>query len=65
MKECWEDIVRHFANVELDRYVIMPNHVHGIIVLKGKENDLVKLEYFQPDEEFLRKKYQEDTSPNT
>ena len=30
---CWSDIPAHFTTVELDAFVIMPNHVHGIIVL--------------------------------
>lgn len=29
----WEAIPDHFHHVELDEFVIMPNHVHGIIVL--------------------------------
>jgi REP element-mobilizing transposase RayT len=32
----WEDIPRHFPLVELDAFVIMPNHVHGIIVIQGR-----------------------------
>jgi len=31
---CWHDIPRHFANVELDAFVVMPNHIHGIIMLR-------------------------------
>ena len=31
--ECWRAIPDHFAFVELGAYVIMPNHVHGIIVI--------------------------------
>ena len=27
----WLDIPKHFPFVELDEYVIMPNHVHGIL----------------------------------
>ena len=27
----WLEIPRHFANVELDAFVVMPNHVHGLI----------------------------------
>jgi len=27
------DIPRHFPHVELDAFVIMPNHIHGIIVI--------------------------------
>jgi putative transposase len=28
---CWRNIPRHFPEVELDVYVVMPNHLHGII----------------------------------
>ena len=31
--ECWLAIPEHFPNVELDAYVVMPNHVHGIVVI--------------------------------
>jgi len=31
--ECWRAIPDHFLFVELGAYVIMPNHVHGIIVI--------------------------------
>ena len=31
--EYWTDIPKHFPNVILHEYVIMPNHVHGIIEL--------------------------------
>ncbi len=30
---CWHDLVNHYARVELDAFVVMPNHIHGIIVL--------------------------------
>jgi REP element-mobilizing transposase RayT len=29
----WNDIPTRFADVELDTFVVMPNHVHGIVVL--------------------------------
>ena len=28
---CWEQIPSHFAGVELDAYVIMPDHMHGLL----------------------------------
>lgn len=31
--ECWENIADNFDSVELDEYVIMPNHIHGIITI--------------------------------
>jgi putative transposase len=32
-RRCWEDIPHHFPLVGLDAFVVMPNHVHGIIVI--------------------------------
>lgn len=31
--ECWRGITVHFPFVKLDEFIIMPNHVHGIIVI--------------------------------
>jgi REP element-mobilizing transposase RayT len=31
--ECWADLPRHYGHVMNDAFVVMPNHVHGIIVL--------------------------------
>lgn len=36
-KSSWLSITRHFANVELDEFVIMPNHLHGIIIIVENE----------------------------
>jgi len=33
VEACWHAIPHHFANVELDAFVVMPNHMHGIIIL--------------------------------
>ena len=30
---CWLEIPKHFPNVSLDAYVIMPDHMHGILVI--------------------------------
>ncbi len=32
---CWMEIPQHFTHAVLHEYVIMPNHVHGIIELKN------------------------------
>ena len=31
--ECWLAIPEHFPYVELDEYVVMPSHAHGIVVI--------------------------------
>ncbi|MBL8077080.1 MAG: hypothetical protein JNM55_03885 [Anaerolineales bacterium] len=36
--ECWIAIPDHFPNVELGAYVVMPNHVHGIILIRADES---------------------------
>ncbi len=36
-QECWEQIPEHFPNVELDYFVIMPNHIHGVIIINEKK----------------------------
>jgi REP element-mobilizing transposase RayT len=35
VKNCWLDIQKHFPNVELHEFAIMPNHIHGIIVIRN------------------------------
>jgi len=35
-EECWLEIPQHFSDVELDEYVVMPNHLHGIIKITGQ-----------------------------
>jgi REP element-mobilizing transposase RayT len=35
---CWDAIQEHYRAVELDAFVVMPNHVHGILVLSGNTN---------------------------
>jgi len=32
--DCWLDIPNHFNNVRLGEWIIMPNHVHGIIEIR-------------------------------
>jgi len=32
--QCWREIPEHHADVELDEFVVMPNHVHGIVVIR-------------------------------
>jgi putative transposase len=32
---CWDTIPSHYPDVDLDAFVVMPNHIHGILVLTG------------------------------
>ncbi len=36
--DCWLQIPDHFPNVELDGWVVMPNHIHGIVIIVGANN---------------------------
>lgn len=42
VNKCWLQITKHYPNTELDEYIIMPNHLHGIIEIP------VGVENFQP-----------------
>lgn len=35
----WHEIINHAKNVELGPFIVMPNHVHGILILCGNELD--------------------------
>jgi REP element-mobilizing transposase RayT len=34
---CWQDLPNHHAFVELDAFVVMPNHVHAVICFVGND----------------------------
>jgi REP element-mobilizing transposase RayT len=36
----WEEIPAHFAHVELDAFVVMPNHVHGIMMFTASTHPI-------------------------
>jgi putative transposase len=46
---CWMEIPHHFLNVLLDEFVIMPDHMHGILILTRK--DQVGVQYIEPRQE--------------
>lgn len=33
VRSCWEQIPAHFPRVELDTWILMPNHLHGLLLL--------------------------------
>ena len=36
----WYEIINHSNNVALDEFVVMPNHIHGILILDNDKNDI-------------------------
>ena len=32
-KKCWNEIPSHFPHVRLDEFIVMPNHIHGILII--------------------------------
>lgn len=52
-RQCWLAIPEHFPFVKLDAFIIMPNHVHGIVIIdkhddgRNDENtDIVETQNF-------------------
>ena len=42
--ELWKEILQHVKNVKLGEFMVMPNHVHGIINLINNNDDNVNVE---------------------
>lgn len=34
---CWKWLGRHFPHVSLDEWILMPNHLHGVIVINADD----------------------------
>jgi len=34
--ECWAAVPEHFPHVQLDAFLVMPNHVHGILIIDDR-----------------------------
>jgi putative transposase len=43
VRECWLAIPGHFPNAALDEFVVMPNHIHGILWIKSEGQALPRL----------------------
>ena len=41
----WNELPKRFPFVRLDAYVIMPNHIHGILALNGDPKDIPSLKH--------------------
>ena len=34
VEDCWAELPEHYDNVALDAFILMPNHVHGVIIIQ-------------------------------
>lgn len=34
VEECWKKIPQHFRQITLDEFIVMPNHVHGLLSIQ-------------------------------
>lgn len=44
VQRAWNDLPNHYANASLGAFVIMPNHVHGVIILSDVEGRVAQTE---------------------
>lgn len=43
--ECWNNISVLYENIETDEFCLMPNHIHGIIIINNKSEEVsIKVE---------------------
>lgn len=66
----WREITNHFPFVKLDEYVVMPNHVHGIIIIENNTQnagtqDVGTQDVGTQNLAFLRKEYQNKFGPQS
>ena len=45
VNDFWFEIPYHFPNAQLDEFIIMPDHIHGIIIIKSKSDSKLNLNY--------------------
>ncbi len=48
-QQYWREIPDHFPHVLLDEYVFMPDHIHGIIIIRKRFNEIVDKINTKPD----------------
>ena len=42
IQEIWQEIPEKFQGVDLDAFIIMPNHVHGIVIINKECRDMIQ-----------------------
>jgi putative transposase len=62
VQKWWDEIPVHFPNVELGAFVIMPNHVHGIIFIITQRRGEVISPRYNPNKNFLNENVDETSN---
>jgi putative transposase len=42
VSDCWYDLPKHYNNIILDEFILMPNHIHGIIKIQNRNDGNIK-----------------------
>ncbi|MEW6686632.1 MAG: transposase [Candidatus Edwardsbacteria bacterium] len=58
IEKIWKEIPLYYSGIDIDEFVVMPNHIHGIILIVGadpcvcpiKSNDIGRTQGFAPTE---------------
>lgn len=40
----WHEIPNHSENIELGPFIVMPNHIHGVLILKNAKDEVINYE---------------------
>ena len=35
IQNTWDEIPRHYHGVDVDAFIVMPNHIHGVVIIVG------------------------------
>ena len=65
VQSCWHAIPEHYPTAELDTFVIMPNHIHGIIVIKNGNVEAQDIAPLQPTDQPTRGATSTNVTPNS
>ncbi len=67
----WLEIPKHFSNVKTDDFIIMPNHIHGILIIENNNtnnlensNDLIKNILISEKDVALQRLYSSNETEN-
>ena len=48
VQSMWNELPAHFSRIDLDTFIVMPNHIHGIIHIRGRRDQTVGARHAAP-----------------